>query len=284
MIGLCSFNEQENKLAEAIQLSESLKRFGDGRISTMLAPHAPYTCPPAFLEMIVSEAKSKDLPIHIHLSETAKEVDEHVEQYGKRPAIHLAELGVFDVHTLIAHGVHLDDQEMEVLASKGVAVSHNPISNLKLGSGIANVPKMLNKDILVGLGTDSAASNNNLDMFQEMRIAALIHKGNLENATVVSAEEVLVMATNNGARALALKKLGVIQRGKEADFIVIDSQKPHLQPNLHVTSHIVYSASGSDVLDVYVKGNCLVRNGQCLSLDEEKIVFEANRAFQNLLN
>jgi 5-methylthioadenosine/S-adenosylhomocysteine deaminase len=283
MIGLCSYNEQEQKLTEAIQLSKSLKRFGDGRISTMLAPHAPYTCPPAFLEMIVFEAKKNNLPIHIHLSETAKEVNEHVEKYGKRPAIHLAELGVFDVHTLIAHGVHLDDEEFEVLANNRVAVSHNPISNLKLGSGIAKIPKMLSKNILVGLGTDSAASNNNLDMFQEMRMAALIHKGNLENATVVTAEEVLVMATKNGAKALALENIGVIQEGKEADFIVVDSQQPHLQPNDHVTSHIAYSASGADVLDVYVKGNCLVRNKQCLSLDEEKIVYEANRAFQNLL-
>lgn len=283
MIGLCSSIEQEQKLAEAISLSDSLKKIGEGRITTMLAPHAPYTCPPAFLEMIAIEAKRKKLPIHIHLSETAKEVNEHVAKSGKRPAIHLAELGLFDVHTLIAHGVHLSEEELEILANYDVAVSHNPISNLKLGSGIAKIPKMLQKNILVAIGTDSAASNNNLDMFQEMRMAALIHKGNQEDPTVVSAEEALVMATYNGSKALRLENVGIIQEGKDADFIVVDSQLPHLQPNEHPISHLVYSASGADVLDVYVKGNCLVRNRECLTIDEEKVIFAANQAFQSLL-
>lgn len=282
MIGLCSKSEQETKLAEAVELNKTLRTIGEGRITTMLAPHAPYTCPPEFLEMIVGEAKRHQLPIHIHLSETAQEVDEHVIKYKKRPVSHLAELGVFDVHTLIAHGVHLNEEELDILAKYNVAVSHNPNSNLKLGSGIANVPKMLQKNILVAIGTDSAASNNNLDMFQEMRMAALIHKGNKEDPTVVSAKEALLMATYNGSKALKLDHIGLIEKGKDADFIIIDSKRPHLQPSEHVVSHLVYSASGADVLDVYVKGVCLVRNKECLSLDEEKIIFEANHAFRSL--
>ncbi|WP_261179169.1 amidohydrolase [Anaerobacillus sp. CMMVII] len=284
MIGLCSPLEQEKKLAEAIELNKVLRSIGEGRITTMLAPHAPYTCPPAFLEMVVQEAKKLSLPIHIHLSETAQEVQNHIDTYGKRPAIHLAELGVFEVPALIAHGVHLDAAELDILSQYEVAVSHNPISNLKLGSGIANIPKMLERNILVAIGTDSAASNNNLDMFQEMRMAALIHKGNQENPTVVSAQDALLMATYNGSKALQLEETGILKIGKEADFIVIDSQKPHLQPNQQVISHLVYSASGSDVIDVYVRGNCIIRNKQCLTLDEEKIIFEANRAFRNILS
>lgn len=282
MIGLCSVSEQEAKLQEALQLSKTLRHIGGERLTTMLAPHAPYTCPSSFLEMIVAEGKKHQLPIHIHVSETSKEVQEHEAKYGKRPVIHLAELGVFDLHTLIAHAVHLTDEEFDILANHNVYVSHNPISNLKLGSGIANVPKMLEKGIVVAIGTDSAASNNNLDMFQEMRMAALIHKGNNENPTVVNAKTAFAMATIYGAQALGLSKIGEITPGKKADFIVINRLEAHMQPNDHILSHLVYSASGSDVLDVYVDGKCLVKNRICLTLDEEKIVYEANKAFHSL--
>ncbi|RXJ03984.1 amidohydrolase [Anaerobacillus alkaliphilus] len=282
MIGLCSKTEQESKLAEALQLSRDLRKIGQGRITTMLAPHAPYTCPPEFLEMIVHEAKKQHLPIHTHLSETAKEVSEHFTKYGKRPVEHLAEIGVFDVHTLIAHGVHLTDEELDILEKYQVAVSHNPMSNLKLGSGIAPVGKMLKKQILVSIGTDSAASNNNLDMFQEMRMAALIHKGSSEDPTVVSANEAFLMATYNGAKALGFDSLGLVEVGYAADFVIVNAEKPHLQPNSHVLSHLVYSASGADVVEVYVNGKCLVRDGQCLTMDEEQIIFYANKAFKKL--
>ncbi|OIJ14780.1 N-ethylammeline chlorohydrolase [Anaerobacillus alkalilacustris] len=282
MIGHCSIEEQEKKLREACDLSKRLRSMAGGRITTMLAPHAPYTCPPEFLKSVIYEAKKKQLPIHIHLSETEQEVNEHIQKYGKRPVVHLAELGMFDVHTLIAHGVHLDDEELKLLAHFGVAVSHNPTSNLKLGSGIADVPSMLNKNILVSIGTDSAASNNNLDMFQEMRMTALIHKGNKQDPTVVNSETALLMATHNGGRALAIDDIGAIETDKDADFIIVDSSSPHLQPSEHLLSHLVYSASGSDVEQVYVKGKCLVRNKECLTMDEEKIIYEANRAFKRL--
>lgn len=283
MIGLCSSIEQEKKLLEACELSDMLSKKADGRISTMLAPHAPYTCPPEFIENIVTEAKRRKLPIHIHLSETEREVIEHVEKYGKRPVVHMAELGVFDVHALIAHGVHLTNEEVKILADKNVAVSHNPTSNLKLGSGIADIPKLLNEGILVSLGTDSAASNNNLDMFQEMRMTALIHKGVQKNPTVICANEALKMATSNGAQALGLSNTGTISVGNDADFIIIEASSAHLQPRNHVLSHLVYSATGADVRDVYVKGNCLVSNKQCLTIDEEKVIFNANKAFNQLI-
>ncbi len=282
MIGMCSLAEQEAKLAEAIKLSTDLSKIGQGRITTMLAPHAPYTCPPDFLEMIALEAKKLQLPIHTHVAETAKEVAEHVTKYGKRPVEHLAALGIFDVASLIAHGVHVNDEELDILASFGVAVSHNPISNLKLGSGIAPVGKMLSKNILVSLGTDSTASNNNLDMFQEMRMAALVHKGNFQDPTMISAKEAFLMATCNGSKALGFHNVGIIEEGYAADFVIVDANKPHLQPKDHVLSHLVYSASGSDVLDVYVAGKCLVHNRECLTLDEEQIIFKANEAFSKL--
>ncbi len=283
MIGLCSEVEQLAKLDEAVSFATNWRGQADGRIQTMLSPHAPYTCPPSFIEMIVEKAKENELPIHIHLSETKKEVEDHIAQYGIRPVEHLLSLGVFSMPTLIAHGVHVNDEEIDILASNNVAVSHNPMSNLKLGSGIAPIPKMIKQGVLVALGTDSVASNNNLDVFQELRMAALIHKGNTYNSTVITATEALQFATVNGAKALQNNNIGSLTEGNEADFITIDPSKhPHLQPKEHIISHIVYSASGADVCDVYVKGKQLMKDRNCLTVDEERIIFEANKQYNRI--
>ena len=154
----------------------------------MMAPHAPYTCDPAFIEKIVSISADLDVPVHIHMSETEKEVQQNIEQYGQRPVEHLESLGVFERPTLVAHAVHLLDDEIDILAEHDVKVSHNIVSNLKLGSGIAPVRKMLKKGVTVSLGTDSSASNNNLDLFEELKLVAVLHKGVEQNAVVISAE------------------------------------------------------------------------------------------------
>lgn len=282
MIGLCSPKQQEQKLIEAYQLSESVSKQGEGRITSMLAPHAPYTCPPEFLNAVVNVAKEKQLPIHIHAAETAKEVAEHKSKYGITPVEHLQELGVFDQHCLIAHAVHLTEVEFDILAINNVAVSHNPISNLKLGSGIANVSKMIERNINVSLGTDSTASNNNLDMFQEMRMAALVHKGASQDPTIIPSEVALALATLNGAKSLCLENVGLLTEGYIADFITVNSNAPHLQPKEHTISHLVYSASGSDVVDVYINGKCIVRNREMLTIDEERVIYDANKEFNEL--
>lgn len=282
VIGLCSEEEQKRKLAEATQFALDWNHQADGRITTMMSPHAPYTCPPAYIRRILDRAIEHNLPLHIHMSETEREVLQNVKEYGQRPVAHLRDIGVFEHPTLVAHAVHVTEEEIDILQQFNVKISHNPMSNLKLGSGVAPVTQYLNKGMRVSIGTDSAASNNNLDMFQEVRLAALIHKGVLQDPLAVPAHLALQMGTSWGADAVFLNNVGMLSVGYEADFITINPEQPHLQPPHQPVSHIIYSAIGHDVEDVYVQGKQIVRNKECLFLDEEKIMAEANRAFQEL--
>lgn len=282
VIGLCSAEEQERKLEEATAFALEWNGQAEGRISTMMSPHAAYTCPPDYIQKIVARAAEYQLPIHIHLSETLREVEQNVQEYGKRPVQHLLDLGVFEQPTLVAHAVHLTDEEIQILKDHDVKISHNPASNLKLGSGVARIKELLQNGFEVAIGTDSVSSNNNLDMFQEVRLAALIHKGVLRDPTVVAAHTALKMGTNWGAKALFLEDTGQLAKGYRADFIVINPNQAHLQPAHQPLAHVIYSASGHDVEDVYVNGKQVVKQGQCVNLDEEKIIFEANRVFHSL--
>jgi 5-methylthioadenosine/S-adenosylhomocysteine deaminase len=283
MIGLCPVEEQEAKLREATSFAKTWHRQANGRIQTMLAPHAPYTCPPPFIERIVEEAVALELPVHMHLAETEKEIADHIKQYGVHPLTQLEESHLLEpVSWLFAHGVHLTEEHLDMLQKYDASISHNPISNLKLGSGIAPVEKILEKNVTVSLGTDSSASNNTLDLFEEMRMAALLHKGVNRNPTLISAEQSLQLATINGAKALQMENLGRIQKGFEADFLLLDSSGSHLQPAKHVCSHVVYAAKSPDVTDVFVQGKALMENRQLLTLDEEKIVAEANSEYKRI--
>lgn len=282
IIGLCSEAEQKAKLKEATSFAERWHTQAGGRITTMMAPHSAYTCPPEYIRRIVEEAVRLSLPIHIHLSETKAEVEQNVTDYGERPVKHLEKIGLFHCPTLVAHAVHLTEEEMEILKAYDVKISHNPSSNLKLGSGIAPVPQLIDKGFHVSIGTDSAASNNNLDMFEEVRLAALIHKGVHQDPTLIPAETAFKMGTRWGAEAVFLSTVGSLEVGKEADFIVLDPRQAHLQPEQDPLSHIIYSAKGADVTDVYVQGRHVVKNRECIYLDEEKVVYEANKALSRL--
>ncbi|WP_078428472.1 amidohydrolase [Alkalihalobacterium alkalinitrilicum] len=281
IIGLCSREEQKAKLDEAISIAQTWHGKGDGRLTAMLSPHSPYLCPPNFIAEIASAARELNIPVHTHMSETSQEVEENVLKYGKRPVEHLLNTGFFNGEALVAHAVHINDEELDILSQNQVAISHNPMSNLKLGSGVAPIQKMLQKGITVSVGTDSVASNNNLDLIQEMRMAVLLQKGVNEDPTAVTVDEGIKLITANGAKALGLdQKIGSIKKGLDADFVILDSSAAHLQPKLNALSHVVYSASGADVLDVYVKGKQLVKDRQCLFLDEEKIFYECNKHYQ----
>lgn len=282
VIGLCPPDVQQMKLDEATAFARNWHGQANGRITAMMSPHAPYTCPPDYIERIVQAAHDLNLPLHTHMSESRREVAENEEQYRLRPVAHLEKLGVFSRPCLVAHAVHLTDEEIATLAKYDVRVSHNPGSNLKLASGIARVPELLRAGVLVSLGTDSSASNNNLDMFEEMRLAALLHKGTSGDPTAVPATEALRMGTVTGARSIWLNDIGVLQAGMKADFIAIDIDQPHFLPRTDFSSHVVYSASAKDVTDVYVDGRCLLRGGELTTLDEEKIKYEAQRAFEGL--
>lgn len=283
IIGLCPEEVQKAKLEEATSFARNWHRQAGGRITTMMSPHAPYTCPPDYIRQIVSRAHELDLPIHIHMSESMREVEQNVKDYGQRPPAHLDQLGVFDRPTLVAHAVHLTDEEIDLLARKKVKVSHNPISNLKLASGVARVPELLKKGVTVSLGTDSSASNNNLNLFEEIKMAALLHKGVNYDPIAVPAEEAIRMGTRYGADAMFIgDQTGSLEVGKKADFILVRTDRAHFHPFHEPVSHMVYATSGYDVQDVYVDGVQLVAKGEMLTVDEEKIIYEANRMFQLL--
>ncbi|RXZ80221.1 amidohydrolase [Paenibacillaceae bacterium] len=283
VIGLCSAEEQKHKLAEAIDFAREWDGKGNGRVRTMMSPHAPYTCPPAYIEQFVQAAHDYNLPLHTHMSESAAEVEQNVRDYGTRPVEHLDKLGFFSRPSFVAHAVHLNDEEIALLAERKVGVSHNPASNLKLASGVARVPALLKAGVTVSLGTDSAASNNNLDVFDEIRLAALIHKGVSGDPTAVPAITALQLGTVGGARTLWQEhELGQLKVGMKADFIAVNIEQPQYYPRTDLISHLVYAGSGRDVAHVWVDGVQVVDNGQCTQMDEEKIRFEAQACFDAL--
>lgn len=247
---------------------------GDGRITVMLGPHAPYTCPPDYLKKVIALAKELKVGIHIHLAETETEVKDIGEQNdGKTPIELMEEVGLFELPVVAAHCVHLTDRDMEILKKYNVGVAHNPESNMKLASGVAPVPKMLTMGINVGLGTDGAASNNNLDMMEEMRSAALLHKVSTMDPTVLHSYEALSMATVNGAKVLGKEKeIGVLSPGYKADLIILDAKKPHLYPQHDFIAHLVYSAQSADVETVIINGKIVMENRKVLTMDENEIL------------
>ncbi|HZG16534.1 MAG TPA: amidohydrolase [Candidatus Bathyarchaeia archaeon] len=283
MIGLCSEEERQQKLREATTFAQNWHNQADGRITVMMSPHAPYTCPPEFISQIVEKAVELDLPIHIHMSETRFEVEQNVKDYGVRPVAHLENLGVFNRPTLVAHAVHLTDEEIEILAKYDVKVSHNIVSNLKLASGVAPLPKLLAGGVSVSLGTDSTASNNNLNLFEEMKLAAILHKGVNFDPVAIPAEEALRLATRYGADGVfQADKLGSLEVGKQADLIILDANQAHYHPAHNPISHVVYAGNGRDVTDTIVAGRFIMRNRELLTVDEERVIYEANQMFATL--
>ena len=257
--GLTWFSKADDfKLKEAIDFNNKWHGAVEGKITTMLGPHAPYTCPPEFLREVRRLQIELDVPIHIHLSESLDEIAKAKETWGKTPIAHVADLGLLDGEAMAAHCVQATEDDMRILASKGTKVVHNPGSNMKLANGFAAIQAMKNAGITVALGTDGPASNNNQNMFEEMHLAALIAKSLTHNPEDLPAYEILKMATVNGAKALGLSdKIGTLEVGKQADFILLDLDKPHLFPQHDIVSLLVYSAQASDVSDVWVAGDCL---------------------------
>jgi 5-methylthioadenosine/S-adenosylhomocysteine deaminase len=256
----------------------------NGRIMTMLGPHAPYTCPPEYLQKVMSLAEKLQVGIHIHLAETRDEIKQIRDQYHKTPVELVADEGLFNYPTIAAHCVHLTEGDIEILATKGVGVAHNPESNMKLASGIAPIPSLLKAGVKVGLGTDGAASNNNLDMLEEMRTAALLHKVSTQDPTVLSSYEALHMATLGGAEALGIShQVGSIESGKKADIVLLDFNKPHLYPRHQFCAHLVYAAKASDVDTVIIDGKIILEEGRLLTMQEEEILTNITRVTGELL-
>ena len=281
MVGLGP--QAESALEESRALVSQWSGRGDGRISVMLGPHAPYTCPPEYLLKVMDLARELKVGINIHIAETKGECADIKQAYGLTPVAHLEKLGLFQLPTLGAHCVHLTDEEIEILARYQVGVAHNPESNMKLGSGIAPVPQMLKAGIPVALGTDGASSNNNLDMLQEMRSCALLHKVNNFDPTVLPAYQALEMATVNGARALRLEGLGTLETGQTADIILVSFKEAHMIPRYDVIANLVYSGQASDVQTVIINGKIIMEDRVIKTFDEAEVLAQAKRVAQRLV-
>lgn len=275
---------QDKVLDENAVMYKNYNGTADGRITVAMGVHAPYTCPPEFCEKAAGLAKDNGMHMHIHMSETQDEINQMQEKYGKRPFKYIEETGLFDVPAIAAHCVWLDDEDFAIMKKHNIAVAHNPASNMKLASGIAPVPRMLKEGITVGLGTDGTSSNNNLDMLEEIRLAAILHKVNELDPLSVPAAEALKMGTETGAKAIWLDDTGVIAPGKKADIVLYDLNRPEWYPRHNLVSLLVYSASSASADTMICNGKVIMEKGKVLTMDEERILHEAQEAAMALVN
>lgn len=247
------------------------------RLTFMLGPHAPYTCDDGFMRIVSEEAKKNNMRIHVHLSESESEIEQIREKYHCTPIEMAEKNGLFDVPAIAAHCVQITESDMDILKEKNVSVVTNPASNMKLGNGFAPVPKMLEKGINVCIGTDGAASNNSLNLFHEMSLLALIHKGVARTPQCISAAQTLRIATINGAKALGLEKeIGSLEAGKKADIAILNLNTPSLTPRNNLIAGLSYSANGSEVETVIIDGKITMEDRKILTMDEELVYKKIN--------
>jgi len=277
-------NSAQADLEAACRFAREWHGAAGGRISAMLGPHAAYTCPDPLLRQVISAARELGIGLHIHVSETEQEVEASEQSTGLPPVLHLERLGAFELHpVLAAHCVHVSPQEIEVLARHQVGIAHNPGSNMKLASGLAPVCELLARGARVGIGTDGAASNNNLDVLEEVRLAALLAKVREADPTALPAHQALYLGTRGGALALGLEDVGLIAPGFRADLVLLEARQPHLVPPHNLVSHLVYAARAGDVRTVLVDGRVVVRDRELLTLDLPRVMAEATRRGQEIV-
>lgn len=267
----------EKNVDEAIKFVDKWKKRSP-LIRPSIFCHSPYTCSKNTLKRAKKATRDSGVLFQIHVAETFQERQECEKQHGMSPVRYLEKSGILDRNTLLVHAVWVDDTDLEIISETEARVVHVPESNMKLASGIAPVPKMLDIGITMGIGTDGCASNNTLDLFTTMDLCAKLHKVNTLDPTVVDALTVLKMATIKGAESLGLDDItGSLEKGKAADIIIIDICKPHLTPIYSPVSHLVYAANGSDVTDVLISGNHVVKNGQIITLNTDEIIEQVKR-------
>ncbi|QLC33308.1 amidohydrolase [Halarchaeum sp. CBA1220] len=255
---------------ESLAFAREYDGYADGRVRTVYAPHSLTTVSEELLREYVPDARAAGVPVHYHANETVDEVDPVVEEHGERPLAYADDLGLLGESDFLAHGVHSDASEIALLAERGTAVVHCPASNMKLASGAAPVPAYREAGVTVALGTDGAASNNDLDLFDEMRDAAMLGKHAAADASAVPAEAAVEMATAGGADALGIDA-GRVEAGRNADLAVVDFEAAHLTPTHDAVSHLAYAARGSDVRHTVCDGDVLMRDGEVTVFDEAAV-------------
>ncbi len=268
---------KNDRFQEGVYLTEKYHNTQNGRIKIDMSLHAEYTNRLSIIEQFGEYTKGRGQINHIHLSETKSEHEACKEKYGKTPARLFADAGVLDSPSILAHCVWVEEEDLDIFAEKGATVAHCPASNLKLGSGVCNTYKMLQKGVNIGIGTDSAASNNGLDIMREMYLAAILPKGIQNRADIITPQEIYKMATVNGYKAQGRNDCGLIKEGYKADLIVLDLDKPNMYPDFDVLNNLVYSANKSDVVLTMVDGKVLYKNGEFTTIDVEKMGAEVSR-------
>ena len=284
MIDFGDAERRENEIKENLELFKACNGMADGRIKVFLGPHSPYTASEELLVKVRELADEYNMGIHIHVSETQKEINDSMEERGIRPFEYLEKIGLLGPDVVAAHCVWLSDEEIEIIKKHDVKVSHNPCSNMKLASGVAPVSKLMEKGVCVSIGTDGASSNNNLDLIEELKTASLLQKVSTLDPKVLSSDEAIQMATIRGAEALGLdSQIGSIEVGKKADLILIDTNAANMTPDSsNITSNIVYSANGSNVDTTICNGKILMENKKLTVLDEDEIYAKARQAIKEL--
>ena len=256
----------------------------DSKIKIYVSADAPHTCNPDTINLCVDLAKELNTGLHIHLAETLEEENKIETRYGKRSTEYLKDLNVFDVPVVLAHGIYLSDSDIEILKYIKGGISHNPISNCKLSSGICDVVKLRKNGIHIGLGSDGIGSTSTMDMFEEMKTAAYLQKVNTMEADSILAYDILKMATIEGAKVLGLdNEIGTLEPGKKADMIFIKTDKPHLCPDNDVCSNLVYSANGADVDSVMIDGKIIMQNRKMINLNEKEVIKQVKKIAKKLL-
>jgi cytosine/adenosine deaminase-related metal-dependent hydrolase len=275
--------EREATIREALDMHDKWDGQSNGRIRVWFGPRTPGGCTPDLYREVSQLARERGMGITVHLAEVREDVEYTQKEFGLRPVDFAEEVGLLGPNVVLAHAVWLTDEEIEKLAQTGTHVCHNPSSNMKLASGFAKVPEMLQAGVNVALGCDGGPSNNTYDMIREMRLASYIHKGRTLDPTVMPAERVLEMATINGAKALGMAdEIGSLEVGKKADLVVLDLNKAHIVPSPDPVSAIVCTASGGDVDTVVIDGRVVVRGGEVLTMDEERVLDEARDRAQKV--
>lgn len=272
------------RLKEMKDTYERLDGAADGRVKIDISIHAEYTNSLRAMQAVAEYCNQVGAINHIHISETKSEHEECKVKYGKTPVKLMNDIGAFDSKALAAHCVWVEDEDMDILKEKGVSVATNPMSNMKLASGIANVPEMLRRGINVAIGTDSVASNNSLNFFEEMKMFAIAPKIRFNDPTLITPKQTLYAATRAGALAQGREDAGLVKEGFKADLIMIDLEQPNMYPVHDLMNNLVYSASGTDIVMTMSDGRIVYENGEYKTLDIEKTMFEAQEATKVILS
>ena len=285
---ITNFTDQPAQSLESYQemkdLYQTYHNAENGRIKIDMSLHAEYTSNPQTARALAEYAKEiEDTVMHIHVSETRSEHEECIARHGMTPAAYLADAGLFDVPALAAHCVYSTEEDLELFREKGVTVATNPVSNMKLASGICDASKVLEKGVGLAIGTDSVASNNSLDFFEEMKVLAIGNKVSKLDPQAMTPVQLLHAATMGGAKAQRRNDCGCIKAGQKADIIVVDIARPNMHPVHSIINNLVYSCNGSAVVMTMVDGRILYENGEFLTIDVEKTIFEATKATEKIL-